>query len=175
MQSIKQLIVESTVKDIEVFNETDIKVDLSDVILKVKDYLDMVKKSDLPLKVKIMKKSGKDDFSNYNMETRVITLMFTKRMKQKEMNWVFAHEFAHFLQHHNKELTKSGSFKEQEILHKFITNKMDMEDDETYIALHDLYPMEVFANTFATLINGFSKKIHPVKDVEKVFRKKIKK
>lgn len=158
---LKSILFESVSKKFDVFNESEYKVDTKNILLKLNPYLDYIKQSKLPVKIKIRKKENANDSSFYDVKTKMITITIKKNEPKRDLEWKIAHEFAHFLQDNNVNMSKAGSVKEQDALHDFLTKKLKMKEEDTYDIFHDFYPMEVFANVFATMITGYYKKNHP--------------
>ena len=118
----------------------------------MKQYFHLVDKSKYPLNIIVLKKKAKDDRSFFDLDSNKLTLKIdTSYQSEQEIIWLCAHEFFHFLQNNNPELSKLTFNKETEFLEKVLTKVLP---ESNGFDSHDLMIWEVGANSFATLIAG---------------------
>ena len=106
---------------IKVQNKSSQKVDLRPISEKLKPFFHLVDKSKYPFTVTILDKKGFYDRSSFDLESSHLDLRVdTTKQSQEEIDWVFAHEFAHFLSNNNEELRKTCLHNEHWVLEKIL-------------------------------------------------------
>jgi len=159
---------------IQVKNKSGQKVDLSNVGQKLKPFFGLVPKDKYPIKVTILKKKGHFDRSTFDLgSSQLVFKCDTDKQPQEEIEWVFAHEFAHFLCLHNPELKKTTLSKEYDALQWILRKVFRVNDTQLQEVFHDFLPPEVFANGFATMLVGKFYKRHSYKLVYQTLKAKF--
>ena len=157
----------------QVKNNSGQQVDLKGVAEKLKPFFHLVDREKYPIKVSILKKQGHFDRSTFDLETgELIFKVNTDKQTLEEIEWVFVHEFAHFLSLHNPELFKTTLSKEYNVLQWILAKVFRVEDDMLHEIFHDMLPPEVFANAFAKMIVGKFYKRHSYKWIVKAIEKR---
>lgn len=159
---------------VKVRNRSGQQIDLKPIVKKLKPYFGLVEKSKYPIKVLITKKKNFYDRSHFDLNTGDLHLKFdNSQQDQDDMEWVFAHEFAHYLSRHNREIYKTCLHKEHELLQVIFKKVFGLNIDGVHEIFHDFLPAEVFANGFATMVTGKFHKRHPFKNVIKTIKSKF--
>ena len=152
---------------VQIQYKTKQKVDLKPIANKLKPFFHLVDKSAYPFKVTVVDKKGFYDRSAFDLESNHLELKVDMtKQSQEEIDWVFAHEFAHFLSNNNPELKKTCLHNEHWILEKLLQKVYP--NAPVYEAFHDFLPAEVFANGFATMVVGKFYKRHPINNAVRI-------
>jgi len=90
---------------IQIQNKSSQKISLKSISEKLRPFFHLVDKSKYPFKVTILDKKGFYDRSSFDLGSSTLTLKVdTSKQSQEEIEWVFAHEFAHFLSNNNHQI-----------------------------------------------------------------------
>jgi hypothetical protein len=153
---------------IKIINKSGQKIDLSNAANKLKPYFNLVDKSKYPFIVTIIKKKDFYDRSNFDMNSGKLTLKADlNQQSMEDIEFVFVHEFTHFLTKNNPELSKIAFSKENEFLQKILKKQFKVSDEQMDEVFHDMLSYEIVANFLATLIIGKFHKRHPISNIAK--------
>ena len=156
-------------------NETGFKVDLSDAVKLLRPYFHFVSEDKYPLLIVIQEKENDMDRSFFDPKQNegkgTMTLRYAKDQPKDDRDWVFIHEFGHFLENNNDELKKATEVYENIAIQELFKKLFRLRDTEVTEIFHDFFPAEVFSNSFATILTGKYFKRHPFSEPAKLLKK----
>jgi hypothetical protein len=149
-------------KYFDIKNESSTELDFSGVIKKMEPFYSLLDASKFPVKVTLKDKKAFLDRSFFSTETNEMTLTFDKfNIDKEDLDWVFAHEFGHFMANNSPELKKVTEGLENRAIQMLLKKFFHLSEEEDVEIFHDFFPSEMFANAFATMIIGKFYKRHP--------------
>ena len=148
------------------------ELNFDDVIKKMEPFYGLLEHSKFPVKVVIKDKKFFIDRSFFSTETNVMTLTVDKyNVNKEDIDWVFAHEFGHFLANNNDQLRRVTELHENKAIQMVFKKLFNMSDYEDVEIFHDFFPSEMFGNAFASLIIGKFYKRHGFKYADHLLKK----